>query len=123
MTRLDENRAVAQLAQKLGVGVDDVEDLVVWGNHSPTMFPDLFNAKVNGEQRRRPGRHGLVRERVHPARRQARRRDHRGARRLVGGVGAPTPRSTTCATGSLGADGAALDGGAAPAASTASRRG
>src|ERR1700750_2522080 len=48
MTRLDENRAVAQLAQKLGVGVPDVEDLVVWGNHSPTMFPDLFNAKVNG---------------------------------------------------------------------------
>ena len=49
MTRLDENRAVAQLAQKLGVGVDDVQDLVVWGNHSPTMFPDLFNAKVNGQ--------------------------------------------------------------------------
>jgi malate dehydrogenase len=50
MTRLDENRAVAQLAQKLGVSVDDVEDLVVWGNHSPTMFPDLFNAKVNGQR-------------------------------------------------------------------------
>jgi malate dehydrogenase len=50
MTRLDENRAVAQLADKLGVGVEDVQDLVVWGNHSPTMFPDLFNAKVNGER-------------------------------------------------------------------------
>jgi malate dehydrogenase len=48
MTRLDENRAVAQLATKLGVSVTDVQDLVVWGNHSPTMFPDLFNAKVNG---------------------------------------------------------------------------
>jgi malate dehydrogenase len=47
MTRLDENRAVAQLAQKLSVGVEDIQDLVVWGNHSPTMFPDLFNAKVN----------------------------------------------------------------------------
>jgi malate dehydrogenase len=47
MTRLDENRAVAQLAAKLGVGVEDVQDLVVWGNHSPTMFPDLFNATVN----------------------------------------------------------------------------
>src|SRR3982750_4286987 len=46
MTRLDENRAVAQLAQKLNVGVEDVQDLVVWGNHSPTMFPDLFNAKI-----------------------------------------------------------------------------
>ena len=46
MTRLDENRAVAQLAQKLSVGVEEIQDLVVWGNHSPTMFPDLFNAKV-----------------------------------------------------------------------------
>jgi malate dehydrogenase len=50
MTRLDENRAVAQLAAKLDVGVEDVQDLVVWGNHSPTMFPDLFNAKVNGRR-------------------------------------------------------------------------
>jgi malate dehydrogenase len=50
MTRLDQNRAVAHLADKLGVGVEDVEDLVVWGNHSPTMFPDLFNAKVKGER-------------------------------------------------------------------------
>jgi malate dehydrogenase len=50
MTRLDQNRAVAQLADKLGVGVDDVEDLAIWGNHSPTMFPDLFNAKVNGQR-------------------------------------------------------------------------
>ena len=50
MTRLDENRAVAQLANKLGVGVADVQDLVVWGNHSPTMFPDLFTAKVKGER-------------------------------------------------------------------------
>ena len=50
MTRLDENRAVAQLADKVGVGVEDVQDLAVWGNHSPTMFPDLFNAKVKGER-------------------------------------------------------------------------
>jgi malate dehydrogenase len=50
MTRLDENRAVAQLAEKLNIGVEDVQDLVVWGNHSPTMFPDLFNAKVNGQR-------------------------------------------------------------------------
>jgi len=46
MTRLDENRAVAQLAAKLQVGVEQIQDLVVWGNHSPTMFPDLFNAKI-----------------------------------------------------------------------------
>ena len=50
MTRLDQNRAVALLAQKLGVGVHAVSDLVVWGNHSPSMFPDLFNAQVNGER-------------------------------------------------------------------------
>ena len=50
MTRLDQNRAVAQLAEKVGVGVEDVEDLGIWGNHSPTMFPDLFNAKVNGQR-------------------------------------------------------------------------
>src|SRR4051795_3730420 len=49
MTRLDENSAVGQLANKLGVGVEEVQDLVVWGNHSPTMFPDLFNAKVGGK--------------------------------------------------------------------------
>ena len=88
MTRLDQNRAVALLAQKLGVGVDGgVSDLVVWGNHSPSMFPDLFNATVNGENAVEPRRHGLVRERVHPARRQARRRGHRRARRVVGRVG------------------------------------
>jgi malate dehydrogenase len=50
MTRLDENRAVAQIAARLDARVGDVQDLVVWGNHSPTMFPDLFNAKVNGQR-------------------------------------------------------------------------
>jgi malate dehydrogenase len=50
MTRLDQNRAYGQLAAKLGVALTDIEDLVVWGNHSPTMFPDLFNAKVNGRR-------------------------------------------------------------------------
>src|SRR3954451_24881634 len=50
MTRLDENRAVSMLAKKLGGTVDDVQDLVIWGNHSPTMFPDLFNAKFKGER-------------------------------------------------------------------------
>jgi malate dehydrogenase len=49
MTRLDQNRAYGQLASKLGVALTDIQDLVIWGNHSPTMFPDLFNAKVNGK--------------------------------------------------------------------------
>src|SRR5919108_3797055 len=43
MTRLDQNRAVAQLALKVGASVADDEDVAIWGNHSPTMFPDLFN--------------------------------------------------------------------------------
>jgi len=47
MTRLDENRARSQLAQKAGVPVADVTDVCVWGNHSPTMFPDFFNAKIS----------------------------------------------------------------------------
>jgi malate dehydrogenase len=50
MTRLDENRALAQLAKKLDLPVTEINDLVVWGNHSPTMFPDLFNAKVGGDR-------------------------------------------------------------------------
>ncbi len=50
MTRLDQNRAYAMLATKLGVTVSDIQDLVVWGNHSPTMFPDLFTAKVGGRR-------------------------------------------------------------------------
>jgi malate dehydrogenase len=48
MTRLDHNRAIAQLARKTGAGVRDITNMTVWGNHSPSMFPDLFNAKVNG---------------------------------------------------------------------------
>jgi malate dehydrogenase len=50
MMRLDHNRAVAQLAAKLEVGVSDVSRMGVWGNHSPTMYPDLFHAEVRGEQ-------------------------------------------------------------------------
>jgi malate dehydrogenase len=48
MMRLDHNRAVAQLANKLAVPVTEVSQMGVWGNHSPTMYPDLFNAKVGG---------------------------------------------------------------------------
>jgi len=48
MTRLDHNRAIAQLAKKAGVGVNDISNMTVWGNHSTTQYPDLFHAKVNG---------------------------------------------------------------------------
>jgi malate dehydrogenase len=50
MMRLDHNRAVAQLANKLGASVSDVTKMGVWGNHSPTMYPDLFHAEVKGVQ-------------------------------------------------------------------------
>jgi malate dehydrogenase len=50
MMRLDHNRAIAQLAAKLDVPVGDVTEMGVWGNHSPTMYPDLFHAKVRGHQ-------------------------------------------------------------------------
>ncbi len=46
LTRLDHNRALAQLASKLGVGVDEVTNLAIWGNHDDSMYPDLFHAKV-----------------------------------------------------------------------------
>lgn len=48
MMRLDHNRAIAQLANKLDVPVTQVTEMGVWGNHSPTMYPDLFHAKVDG---------------------------------------------------------------------------
>ncbi|WP_309379974.1 malate dehydrogenase [Cerasicoccus frondis] len=49
MTRLDENRAMTQLAQKAGVQVKEISNLAIWGNHSPTMFPDFYNAKIGGK--------------------------------------------------------------------------
>jgi malate dehydrogenase len=50
MMRLDHNRAIAQLAAKLGTPVEAVSHMGVWGNHSPTMYPNLFHARVRGEQ-------------------------------------------------------------------------
>ena len=47
MTRLDENRAKAQLARKASVDVTAVTNLAIWGNHSSTMYPDFFNTKIN----------------------------------------------------------------------------
>jgi malate dehydrogenase len=48
MTRLDENRAKAQLAHKAGVEVTAVTNMTIWGNHSATQYPDFHNAKING---------------------------------------------------------------------------
>jgi malate dehydrogenase len=49
MVRLDHNRAIAQLANKTGAGIAGVSNMTIWGNHSTTQYPDLVNAKVNGQ--------------------------------------------------------------------------
>jgi malate dehydrogenase len=48
MTRLDENRARAQLAQKAGVSIRSVTNMTIWGNHSSTQYPDFYNARIYG---------------------------------------------------------------------------
>lgn len=49
MTQLDHNRAVIQLAKKAGVTVNEVSNVTIWGNHSPSQYPDAENAKINGK--------------------------------------------------------------------------
>jgi malate dehydrogenase len=49
MTRLDENRAKAQLAQKAGALITEVSNMTIWGNHSATQYPDFYNAKIKGQ--------------------------------------------------------------------------
>jgi malate dehydrogenase len=49
MTRLDENRAKAQLAKKAGLDVTAVTNVCIWGNHSSTQYPDFYNAKIKGK--------------------------------------------------------------------------
>ncbi len=49
MTRLDENRAKSQLAKKANVDVSEIDRLAIWGNHSPTMYPDFANARIGGK--------------------------------------------------------------------------
>jgi malate dehydrogenase len=48
MTRLDHNRAMAQLAARTGVTVNDIRRMTIWGNHSATQYPDVFHAEVSG---------------------------------------------------------------------------
>jgi len=49
MTRLDHNRAMTQIAQKTGKAVTSVKKVTIWGNHSATQYPDIFNAEVDGQ--------------------------------------------------------------------------
>ncbi|MYI55523.1 MAG: malate dehydrogenase, partial [Acidimicrobiia bacterium] len=46
MTRLDHNRAIAQLAGRVGAGVADIGRMTIWGNHSATQYPDIFNCRI-----------------------------------------------------------------------------
>ncbi len=100
MTRLDHNRAVAQLADKTGAPVSEITHMAVWGNHSPTMYPDLFNAKVRGERAwDAVGDEAWVADEYIP------RVGKRGAEIIEARAPPrprrpPTPRSTTYTTGS-----------------------
>jgi malate dehydrogenase len=49
MMRLDHNRAIAQVARKTGAAISEVTNMTIWGNHSATQYPDVFHAKVKGE--------------------------------------------------------------------------
>ena len=86
MMRLDHNRAVSQVAQKIKKDVVSVKKMIVWGNHSATQYPDLFQAEADGQESladdQRPD---LARADLHPDGAEARRRDHRGARPVLGG--------------------------------------
>lgn len=50
MTRLDHNRALAQISLKLGVPVNEIEKVFIWGNHSPTMVPDITSGEIHGKK-------------------------------------------------------------------------
>ena len=52
MTRLDQQRALSQISQKTGAHIDDIEDIIIWGNHSSTQYPDTHHAKIKGESLR-----------------------------------------------------------------------
>jgi malate dehydrogenase len=61
MTRLDHNRAISQIAAKLGAAVTDVKKMTIWGNHSTTQYPDLFHCEVAGKNAYQAvGDHGWV---------------------------------------------------------------
>jgi malate dehydrogenase len=49
LTRLDHNRAIAQLAKKTGAAVSDIKKMTIWGNHSATQYPDVFHADIGGK--------------------------------------------------------------------------
>ena len=84
MTRLDHNRALSQLAKKTGSPVSDIKRLTIWGNHSATQYPDIFHAEIAGKNAAEiVNDEKWLADELHPDRRQARRRDHRGPWRVL----------------------------------------
>ena len=87
MTRLDENRAKAQLAAKAEVQVGEVTNVGIWGNHSATQFPDFANARDRRQAgHRRHHRPRMAARRLPDHGAEAGRGDHRGPGGVVGGV-------------------------------------
>ena len=115
MTRLDHNRAIAQLADKLGVPVSEITNMTIWGNHSTTQYPDLVHAKVGGQSAwDAVDDEAWIADEFIPTGGEARRRGDRGARRVerrLGGHRGDRPRSRLGARhagGRLGLDVGAL---------------
>ncbi len=81
MMRLDHNRAISQLAAKAGAKVSDVTKMTIWGNHSATQYPDVFNARVGGASAAEQVDEGWIRDEFIPtvAKRGAAIIDARGA--------------------------------------------
>ncbi|MCL4169584.1 UNVERIFIED_CONTAM: hypothetical protein GTU68_050667, partial [Idotea baltica] len=49
LVRLDQNRAISQIATKTGAAVSDIKKMTIWGNHSATQYPDVYNAQIKGK--------------------------------------------------------------------------
>ncbi len=94
MMRLDHNRALTQVAQKIGAPVADVRKMTVWGNHSATQYPDIFQAEADGKKVwPLVNDQNWLEKRVHPDDPEARCGHHRGARALVARRAPRTRRS------------------------------
>ena len=88
MVRLDQNRAAPSSPRRPASIVTDGQDIFIYGNHSPTMFADFTHAKIGGKPAPTViSDEAWLKDEFLPDRRQARRGDHRGPRRLVGGLG------------------------------------
>ena len=90
MTRLDENRAKTQLALKSGSHWRHVSNIAIWGNHSSTLYPDFFNARIEGKPATDVITDSSVAgDRFHQSGAAAWRGGHPGARRFFGKIGGP----------------------------------